>query len=154
MSGAMHHYREALRMQPGHPYALKYLLIPSCHVKFSLKKPPRPIARPNKKVVSAMKDGKGNVKIKIAKNDPAPVDSSVGPKGIDHFKAPVYGACDKNGEHCPEISSRSGEPVELVDRLDGPPALSNDIPEEDNGMIYCIDGSCRYVTKEEIQRGN
>jgi hypothetical protein len=34
------------------------------------------------KVVSAKKDGKGNVKIKIMKNDP--VDNSI--KGIDHFK--------------------------------------------------------------------
>ena len=36
MSGAIHHYRQTLRMRPEHPLALHYLLIPECHAKFNL----------------------------------------------------------------------------------------------------------------------
>jgi hypothetical protein len=42
MSGAIHHYRQTLRMHPDHPYALRYLYIPSCHVKFNLNKKEKP----------------------------------------------------------------------------------------------------------------
>ena len=39
-------------------------------------------------------------------------------QGVDYYKAPVQGACNKDGEDCPEITpSRSGEPVRLVDRV-------------------------------------
>ena len=37
MSGAIHHYRQTLRMLPEHPLALHYLLIPECHAKFNLE---------------------------------------------------------------------------------------------------------------------
>ena len=37
ISGAIHHYRQTLRMLPDHPHALHYLLIPECHAKFNLE---------------------------------------------------------------------------------------------------------------------
>lgn len=44
-------------------------------------------------------------------------DSLLTYQGVDYYKAPVQGACNKEGEDCPQTASRSGEPMQLVDRV-------------------------------------
>ena len=100
-------------------------------------------------------------------------------KGVDYYKAPVQGACNRDGEDCPEITpSRSGEPVRLVDRVgpDERPLKPNVPPapppridlrkrrlsssgsvvssggDRSSGTIHCVDVRCRFVSKEELAR--
>ena len=95
---------------------------------------------------------------------------------MDYYKAPMQGACNKDGEDCPETTSRSGEPVRLVDpvgpdegptRPNVPPAPPPRIDlrqrrlssagsvvssggDRASGTIHCVDGRCRFVSKEEL----
>ena len=88
----------------------------------------------------------------------------------------MQGACNKDGEDCPESTSRSGEPVRLVDpvgpdegptRPNVPPAPPPRIDlkkrrlsstgsvvssggDRSSGTIHCVDGRCRFVSKEEM----
>ncbi len=39
MTGAKHHYLQALRMNPDHKHAMQFLHVPACHMKFKTSKP-------------------------------------------------------------------------------------------------------------------